>query len=160
MERYHQKKYSKRSTLNIGASCLILVAIMIIISFMCNSCQAQVYVAKAVAWDYDFAPYEWKAVHFIIYAKVDADTSFAVLDTTAGGVLEYDLLNKPWLYNFKWRSFNATAILYDGLADDWSYESKPSNTAREYFRTLPPAPIDTVDGLRVKMIELGKVPPL
>ena len=133
---------------------------MIVIAFTCNSCQAQEYVARGVTWEYDFTPYEWGAVHFIIYAKIDADTSFAALDTTASGALEYDLLDKPWLYNFKWRSLNATAILYDALADDWSYESPPSNTVREYFRTLPPAPIDTIDGLKVEYIDLGKIPDL
>jgi hypothetical protein len=149
----------KRSNLFKSGFGLIVLAILALFFLLeVNSCAAQEYVARDLVWDYDhFALYPDSAIHFIVYMKIDADTAFSALDTTGASALEYHLLDKPWLYTFQWRSFFVTAILYDALADDYSYESGRSNIVREYFRTLPPLAPDSTAGLVFRKIELGKV---
>jgi hypothetical protein len=141
------------------ASFLWVIALTVIM-FYCNSCTAQ--VPRVLAWDYDFTQYADSSIYFVLYQKIDTDTGFTVFDTTGAQVLEYELLQYRPLYNFSWRSWRATAVQHDPAWHDtlWSYESLPSNTVRVFFKALPPAPIDSIDGLNYETIKVGDIPQL
>lgn len=139
---------------------MMFVAISLLVSIA--SCQN--YAWRALAWDYDFSQYPDDSIHFIIYQKAETDTGFFAYDTTEANTLEWNLLEHRSLYDFKWRSFFATAIEYNG--DDFnnpvdslfSYESAPSDTISEYFRRLPPGSI----GSKIKFdkIKIEDIPQL
>ena len=148
----------KEYELYIGFSSLATAFILITIMFFCSSCNAQNLAPQALEWDYNYVAWPESTIYIIIYSKTDADTSFAVLDTTGPNALEWSLIDNPHFYDFTWRTFYATAIKhYPEWADSlWSYESPPSNQVREYFKTLPPDGID--DNLSFRMIDLGTIP--
>lgn len=130
---------------------------LIFLLIVCASCSAQETVVRGFAWDYDFTGYPDSSVYFILYQKADPDTTFTVWDTTSAQVLFYDVIDSRPLYNFTWREWNVAAIMH---TTDWSFESVPSNTLRVYFRALPPAPIDSINGLSTRMIDVGDIPQL
>ena len=150
-------KSHKTTSGNIAAICFTMVAISIFIALTCKSCTAQETAVKGFEWDYDFADYPDSSIHFILYQKADPDTAFTVFDTTGANQLDYDTIDMTPLYNFTWREWNVTAILH---TTDWSFQSAPSNTVRVYFRTLPPAPIDSINGARATYINVGDIPQL
>lgn len=147
----------KKQQRNAAAFCFIGIAVLIFLAFTCNSCSAQETAVKGFAWDYDFADYPDSSIHFILYQKADPDTAFTVWDTTASNAIDYDIIDSRPLYNFTWREWNVTAILH---TTDWSYESAPSNTLRIYFRALPPAPLDSLNGVQARYINIGDIPQL
>lgn len=134
----------------------IFITFLFICLFSICAC-SQNTVVKGFIWDYDFTPYPDSSIYFIFYQKADSDTAFTVWDTTAVQVLDYDIIDFRPLYNFTWREWNATAIMH---TTDWSFESAPSNTVRIYFRALPPASIDSIDGLKAEYINIGEIPQL
>jgi len=119
-------------------------------------------VIKGFAWDYDFTEYSANSIYFILYQKAETDTGFTVFDTTEVNALSYDTYQMTPLYNFTYRDWFVTAVQHDpSWADsNWSFESQPSNTLHVYFRALPPAPVDSVNGMRAEYIDVGKIPQL
>ena len=124
----------------------IIKVILFILILSIISC-AQKFAPKALVWEYDFTPYPDSTIYFIMYTKAEnIDTGFYAIDTTEVEALRWDLISQTALYNFTWRNFYATAIQSgfapgDTITVYWSYESVPSDTVREFFRTLPPAAI-------------------
>ena len=134
----------------------IFTIFLFVLLFSICAC-SQNTVVKGFEWDYDFTPYPDSSIHFVFYQKADPDTVFTVWDTTAAQVLNYDVIDSRPLYNFTWREWYVTAIMH---TIDWSFESAHSNTLRIYFRALPPAPLDSVNGLQGEYIDVGEIPQL
>jgi hypothetical protein len=163
LDEYYHRRYYDPAPLKIAAGCFIIAFILIILLIFVNSCSGQNLVPRSVVWEYpNLTDYPDSSIHFIVYMRAEPDTTFTVLDTTAAEAMDMDLLSKTWLYNFTWRTFYVTAIMHQEIWPDsnWTYESKPSNSVGEYFRALPPIPIDTVDGLQFRKINAGEVPAL
>jgi hypothetical protein len=140
--------------------CLLVAILCFILLIEVNSCTAQTSV-RGFAWEYDFSQYEDNSIYFILYQKVDTDTSFNVWDTTAVNALHYDVIGFGPLYNFTWREWCVTAIQHKDSWDPdmWSFESARSDTLRVYFRALPPAPIGGGE-IHAEYIDVGKIPEL
>ena len=126
---------------------------------MTVACSSQDYVVKGFLWDYDFTGYADSSIYFILYQKADPDTNFTVWDTTVVQVKDYDVLEFKPLYNFTHREWYVTAIQHEKTWPDsnWSYESGRSNIVREYFRALPPAGVDSLNGMKAVYIDLGNI---
>jgi len=140
-----------------------LTAILFILLTMVMSSSSQNLVPRAVEYDYPhLADYADSSIYFILYQKADPDTVFSAIDTSEVQSLEMDLVKKTWLYDFTWREFYVTAIQHEQSWPDsnWSFESNPSNVVREYFRALPPAGLDTTNGIAIKRINVGEIPGL
>lgn len=128
--------------------------------FVVSAC-AQNFAPRHLVWEYPyFQDYPDSSIHFIVYSRIPADSTYTVLDTTGAEVLSYDLFGVPELYDFRTHSFIVTAILHEPAWPDtqWSYESDPSNEISEYFKALPPQGIDSLAGLEFQYIDLGEVP--
>ena len=138
------------------------IILMVFILAAVASCQNYAY--RALVWDYDYTPWPDSTIHIIIYHKAEMDTGFYAYDTTGANALEWNLLDYRPFYNFTWRQFYATAIQYGGPDFDspidslFSFESRPSDTVRAYFRALPPDPIG--EGFEFDKIKIEDIPQL
>lgn len=139
------------------------IIIMVLMLAAVASCQN--YAFRALAWEYDFTPYPDSTIHIIVYHKAQTDTGFYAYDTTGASAVEWNLLDHRPFYNFTWRQFYLTAIQYNGpdfkspVDSLFSFESRPSDTIRAYFKALPPGAINPGE-LILEKINIKDLPQL